>query len=262
MALCQLTLTRVAVVAALAYFGYNMLTFYSIFFPPQCQSNQIQRCILPAYTKDKKLEVRHDSSITLHVGMNVRRMRSWILPFTAVGIHIHKADSWQRCKDPGLDIPKEGPSQRWGGQSVSSSIRLSSSHILNWMFREVNVSLPSSTLKNGSLYVHVFLGPKGKSPLRQSDLRDLSATSAPLTRYAIPQSTFYNLLSGTEQVVHVRIHVYACACVCVCACESMYIVVHAYMSDWSTPHTELQWRWASCDSLDSLARHSQFGGGF
>ena len=57
MAFCQLTLTRVAVVAALAYFCYNMLTFYTIFFPPQCQPNQIQRCILPAHTKDKSLEV-------------------------------------------------------------------------------------------------------------------------------------------------------------------------------------------------------------
>ena len=57
MAFCQLTFTRVAVVAALAYIGYNMLTFYTIFFPPQCDTNQVQRCILPAYTKDKSLEV-------------------------------------------------------------------------------------------------------------------------------------------------------------------------------------------------------------
>lgn len=58
MAFCQLTLTRVAIVAALAYLGYNLLSFYTIFYPPQCPHNQlIQRCILPAHTIDKKLEV-------------------------------------------------------------------------------------------------------------------------------------------------------------------------------------------------------------
>lgn len=58
MAFCQLTLTRVAIVAALAYLGYNLLSFYTIFYPPQCPNDQlIQRCIVPAHTKDKKLEV-------------------------------------------------------------------------------------------------------------------------------------------------------------------------------------------------------------
>ena len=58
MAFCQLTLTRVAIVAALAYLGYNLLSFYTIFYPPQCPQNQVmQRCILPAHTKEKKLEV-------------------------------------------------------------------------------------------------------------------------------------------------------------------------------------------------------------
>jgi hypothetical protein len=48
----------VAIVAALAYLGYNLLSFYTIFYPPQCpQSHLMQRCILPAHTKDKKLEV-------------------------------------------------------------------------------------------------------------------------------------------------------------------------------------------------------------
>ena len=70
-----------------------------------------------------------------------------------------------------------------------------------FFYREVNISLPKSTLKNGSLYVHVYLGPKGKSPLRHSDMDDLSAAVAPLTRYAIPQSTVYSLLTGSDQSV-------------------------------------------------------------
>ena len=69
------------------------------------------------------------------------------------------------------------------------------------LFRDVNISLPDSTLKNGSLYVHVFLGPKGKSPLRHSDMGDLSSAVVPLTKYAVPQSTVYSLLTGSDQGV-------------------------------------------------------------
>ena len=65
----------------------------------------------------------------------------------------------------------------------------------------INISLPRSTRNNGSLYVHVYLGPKGKSPLRHSDIQDLSVVVAPLTRYAVPQSTVYSLLAGTDQAV-------------------------------------------------------------
>ena len=51
--------------------------------------------------------------------------------------------------------------------------------------------------------MHVFLGPKGKSPLRHSDMDDLSAAVAPLTKYAIPQSTVYSLLTGSDQAVSI-----------------------------------------------------------
>ena len=71
----------------------------------------------------------------------------------------------------------------------------------NIILRDVNISLPDSTLNNGTLYVHVFLGPKGKSPLRHSDMGDLSAAMAPLTKYAVPQSTVYSLLTGADQGV-------------------------------------------------------------
>ena len=77
MAICQLTLTRVAVVAALAYIGYNMLTFYTIFFPPQCQPNQRDRCILPAHTKDTKLEVREGLG---QFGHDVQCTYVWVIP--------------------------------------------------------------------------------------------------------------------------------------------------------------------------------------
>ena len=67
-------------------------------------------------------------------------------------------------------------------------------------YREVNVSLPQSTLNNGSLYVHVFLGPKGKSPLNYADRQYMSAVTAPLTRYAMPETDTFNLITGSSEV--------------------------------------------------------------
>lgn len=66
--------------------------------------------------------------------------------------------------------------------------------------REVNVTLPLSTLKNGSLYAHVFLGPKGKSPLRHKDLKHMATVTAPLTKYALPQTSTFNLITGSYEV--------------------------------------------------------------
>lgn len=66
--------------------------------------------------------------------------------------------------------------------------------------RQVNVSLPASTLSNGSLYAHVFLGPVGKSPSNMAEREHLSWSSVPLTKYAIPQSTAFNLLSNSNKV--------------------------------------------------------------
>lgn len=73
---------------------------------------------------------------------------------------------------------------------------MTSSHSFPLLRREVNVTLPLSTLKNGSLFGHVFLGPSGRSPLLASDRPYLSVSVVPLTRYTIPKDTTFNLLSG------------------------------------------------------------------
>ena len=58
------------------------------------------------------------------------------------------------------------------------------------------MTLPLPTLKNGSLFGHVFLGPSGRSPLLASDRPYLSVSVVPLTRYTVPKDTTFNLLSG------------------------------------------------------------------
>ena len=58
MALCKVTFTRVVVLLFLLYLGYNCFIIYSIFRPSECNKSKGSRCILPAYTKDEKLQAR------------------------------------------------------------------------------------------------------------------------------------------------------------------------------------------------------------
>ena len=64
--------------------------------------------------------------------------------------------------------------------------------------RQINVTLPSKTLRNGTLYAYVYLGPKGRHPQQHSQY--VAASSAPLTRYSVPEMTAFNLLSGENHV--------------------------------------------------------------
>lgn len=111
----------------------------------------------------------------------------------------------QRCVDPAFGIleplqlwvyvsPREQVGSVKGLELVCRSEALLRSD--DWS-TEVNVTLPLSTLNNGTLYAHVFFGPKGKSPLRHGDREFFSTATVPLTRYATPQSTAFNLISGT-----------------------------------------------------------------
>ena len=68
--------------------------------------------------------------------------------------------------------------------------------------REMNVTVPESTRKNGSLYAHVFLGPEGKSPLQYSDRQHMSVVTVPLTKYAVPEASTFNLFTSSFEVCH------------------------------------------------------------
>ena len=69
------------------------------------------------------------------------------------------------------------------------------------LFREVNVSVPESTRKNGTLYLHAFLYPKGKNHMSSSLL---AHSHVLITTYALPQAVFINLLGdeGGNKVQH------------------------------------------------------------
>ena len=66
--------------------------------------------------------------------------------------------------------------------------------------RDINVTLPHSTLQNGSLYVHVLLGPHG-CDLTHFSLRDhITIINVPVTRHKIPSATKFNLVTGDYEV--------------------------------------------------------------
>ena len=70
----------------------------------------------------------------------------------------------------------------------------------------MNVTLPISTLKNGSLYAHVFLTLSGRNPLLASDRPYMSVFVVSLTRYTVPKDTTFNLLSGGSVEVYRSTH--------------------------------------------------------
>lgn len=74
-------------------------------------------------------------------------------------------------------------------------------HII--IIRTLNVSIPSSTLQNGSLYTHVFLGPKGVSPGNKDDRKRMSWSTVPLTKFAVPEATTFSLLGNSDEVVRI-----------------------------------------------------------
>ncbi|KAK7114533.1 hypothetical protein V1264_000586 [Littorina saxatilis] len=63
--------------------------------------------------------------------------------------------------------------------------------LMDTVEKELSVSIPASTRKNGSLYVHAFLYPQGKSHSASSAL---VRTSTLITTYALPRAEFINLL--------------------------------------------------------------------
>jgi len=64
--------------------------------------------------------------------------------------------------------------------------------------KKLNVSIPFSTRRNGSLYAYVFLHPSSMSPF-DADTSQINYRRHPLTKYAIPKDKTFNLIQGTKE---------------------------------------------------------------
>ncbi|XP_012944490.1 cleft lip and palate transmembrane protein 1-like protein [Aplysia californica] len=60
--------------------------------------------------------------------------------------------------------------------------------------KEFKISIPAKTRKNGTLYVHTFVYPRGGDPLKSYYTHDASK----ITTYALPQASVISLLSDTS----------------------------------------------------------------
>ncbi|XP_064399046.1 lipid scramblase CLPTM1L-like [Halichondria panicea] len=112
-----------------------------------------------------------------------------------------------RCIHP--KHPLSSPMELWVYTSPHASTQSSArgmNQLLHWSSfnrnisqdESVNVTLSSSTLNNGSLYAHVFLGRKGKSPMTSNDVTLMSVGVVPLTKYSLLRSSSFNLLFGIK----------------------------------------------------------------
>lgn len=63
-------------------------------------------------------------------------------------------------------------------------------------FRSVNVTLPRKTRNNGSLFVHVFVYPRGMTPY---DSYFTSYDVIEQTQYALPKDDTLHLLSSDSE---------------------------------------------------------------
>ncbi|XP_065913590.1 lipid scramblase CLPTM1L-like [Dysidea avara] len=66
--------------------------------------------------------------------------------------------------------------------------------------KTINVSLPDNARYNRTLYLHIFICPRGKSPLQPpSNIQSIHAI-VPQTTHAIPESTAFNLVGGSSEL--------------------------------------------------------------
>ena len=202
MAVMGCSLSRVLVVLALLFLGYNAFTIYAIFYPAQCSRSD--RCIPPRYPLTTTLEVCARAVYT------ASRVCAWDqrLCCHSVQLWVYSSSDWSvQTSAHGMreiahwrDLLRSETQEKCVCVHVGRCMRMymyvyTHTHTHT---RTVNVTLPKSTLNNGSLYAHVFLGPKGKSPLKSNDVIHMSVGVAPLTQYSLVQASSFNLLFGSK----------------------------------------------------------------
>ncbi|OWF50337.1 cleft lip and palate transmembrane protein 1-like protein [Mizuhopecten yessoensis] len=74
--------------------------------------------------------------------------------------------------------------------------RNNSLDIHNSLEKEFNVSMPLKTRRNGTLYIHVFVHPKGDDPFNSTYSVH---THVPMTTYSLPQAEFFSLLGDRNE---------------------------------------------------------------
>jgi len=86
--------------------------------------------------------------------------------------------------------------------------------------RTINVSLPDNARYNRTLYLHIFICPRGKSPFKSPSNTQSIHAIVPQTTHVIPESTAFNLVGGSDEPKQVG-KIYAIHTLC-----GMCLLVH------------------------------------
>ncbi len=70
------------------------------------------------------------------------------------------------------------------------------------------MSLPLSTINNGTLYGHIFIGPNHLSPQIIKHYAKFKVVTVPLTKYLPPSLAKFNLVTGEYEVCVYNVHSY------------------------------------------------------
>lgn len=70
--------------------------------------------------------------------------------------------------------------------------------VLSIDHRDVNVTLPSNARYNQSLYIHVTICPRGKSPFKSPGNSQSIFAIVPQTTHMVPESSAFNLIEGSS----------------------------------------------------------------
>ncbi len=69
-----------------------------------------------------------------------------------------------------------------------------------FLCRESNATLPLSTINNGTLFAHIFVGPDSLLPDQARNYGRFKVITVPLTKYLPPSKTEFNLVTGEYEV--------------------------------------------------------------
>ena len=98
-------------------------------------------------------------------------------------------------------------------------------NVLLCIYRNVNVTLPSNARYNRSLYIHVTICPRGKSPFKSPGNSQSIFAIVPQTTYIVPQSSAFNLIEGSSNETNKVATINKMYCMYVCKHDSMHMFI-------------------------------------
>ena len=187
-----LSCTQIVICVSVLLMAYWAYSIYKMTDTASCK--QGRNCIKPLYPIRNKMKV----------GIVDKEINSYYYTYVSwwqISVYVSQHKDASRLKQNILlfnkrDFMRNGTlltsvTLFWCMQSVS---------VIIFFCRQVNVSLPSSTMNNGSLFAHIFVGPDSLSSEVSKNFAKFKVVTASLTKYLPPSSAQFNLVTGEYEV--------------------------------------------------------------